>query len=81
MRALRVPLEGDQRTSQALHTPESHPIAALNNYLHRPRRTQREQIVRVPSAPAHKAPKMKETEASLTVCLRRAAPNMCRGVD
>ena len=36
---------------RALHTPESHPIAALNNYLHRPRRAQREQIVRIPSAP------------------------------
>jgi hypothetical protein len=44
-------MKGDQRIDQALHTPAPHPIAALNNYLHRPRRTQREQIVRVPSAP------------------------------
>ena len=40
--------------------PNPRPRAALKNYLRRPKRTQREQIVVVPSAPEAKAPKMKE---------------------
>ena len=43
---------GDQRIDQALHAPNLLPIEALNNYLHRPRRTRREQIVRVPAPPS-----------------------------
>ena len=65
MRALRVPLEGDQRIDQALHSPEPRPNTRLNNYLHRPRRTRREQIVRVPSAPDAYSSKDEREEKSV----------------
>src|ERR1700746_150293 len=42
--------EGDQRIYRALHTPETCTIAALNSYLHRPRRTRANSPERVPLA-------------------------------
>ena len=57
-RVSRMLGEGDQRMYRALHTLNTTPIAALNNYLHRPRRTRNVLSQRVPSFRKHKVDKV-----------------------